>query len=416
VCSLLFLTTPGIAHWSRDTMSEVPSLVFALAGTALFLAWLRQGGAWRCWLAFALALVGFFSRVTMAGILPGWFLFALAIGKGRQMLSRHVILSAAGYLSASVAWVSFAARFSRFEMAADGKSEGFSSRNLDFFVEVMPEILVWGTVLAGLAGLVCLICCGKKAAAGLFWACWLLSYFGFKLAMPTTSEPRHFFAAFPAFAGLAACLFAFQDGESRPASPARRVLPLVGVAGALVVNLYFLWQIPAGVIGYDAPARRLAELDRQGNVLLACWEDQEIIFRYRTWPSAVKRRMVRADRTLAIRVADYARRDPEIRAHTHEDVLDIIYRGRIRYVVTCTPTEAKKDDRTEEMILAHDTIVSRPDRFALVGAYPVLIQFGGRGRSGQLHLWENKGELPDTPSELPVEIPTARMVIGQPQK
>jgi Dolichyl-phosphate-mannose-protein mannosyltransferase len=403
--SLLFLTTPGIAHWARDTMSEVPSLPFALAGTLFFLAWLRDGGAWRCSLAFALALVAFFCRLTTAGILPAWFLFALATGKTRRLFSPSLLLPTAGYLGAGFAWVKFAARYGRFEASADGRGSGFSVHNFAYFADVLPEMLLWGTVVIGLAGLVWLLCRRENwSPAGSFWVCWLLSYAVFKLMIPTTPETRHFFAGLPAFAGLAGCLFTVGLPGVR-----RLAWPLAGAA--LAANLVLLSQMPAGVVGYDAAAEHLAGLPRPGNILLACWEDQEMIFRYRTWFSPVQRNLIRADRTLAIRLPDYARRQAEIRAHTAADVLDVIGRGRARYLITCMPEGDWEEDRTEEMILAHRTARDRPDLFAPRGSFPVFIQFGGPGRPGKLYLWEYQGPLPDSPSELPVYIPTAGMVI-----
>ena len=46
------------------------------------------------------------------------------------------------------------------------------------------------------------------------------------------------------------------------------------------VNLYHDSWLPHGVVGYDQFAHLLAQQTRSGNVLLACPEDQDLIFRY----------------------------------------------------------------------------------------------------------------------------------------
>src|SRR5262249_36585020 len=54
-CSLLLVTMPEVALRARDTMSEIPALMFTLAGSYLFVAWLGGSRPWQCWAAFGLA-------------------------------------------------------------------------------------------------------------------------------------------------------------------------------------------------------------------------------------------------------------------------------------------------------------------------------------------------------------------------
>ncbi|MCA1685969.1 MAG: phospholipid carrier-dependent glycosyltransferase, partial [Planctomycetia bacterium] len=56
-CALLLLTAPEIVLWSRDTMSEIPALVFVMAGTYWFMEWLRAPRPVHAWASFALAEV-----------------------------------------------------------------------------------------------------------------------------------------------------------------------------------------------------------------------------------------------------------------------------------------------------------------------------------------------------------------------
>jgi hypothetical protein len=152
-------------------------------------------------------------------------------------------------------------------------------------------------------------------------------------------------------------------------------------------------------------------LERPGNVLLACWEDQELIFRYRACVPVVWRQMIRGDRTLTIRTPGYAGVDPRILVHDATEVRDVIRRGRIRYLVTCAPEEGEHDDRTPEMVLAHESAVNDESRYRLVDRYPLRRNIHWPERRAMVFLWEYQEELPDGPSELPVVIPTAGVVL-----
>lgn len=404
--ALLLILTPEIARWGRDTMSEIPALAVILAASYLFLRWLDSGRPRDCWAALGTATLAFLCRVTTIGNLPGWFLFAVWTGRGRRLKSPHLIAAMIFYGAVAVGQVKLAARFSRYEVVSDGKGDGLTRVNLAYFSHCLPEILTWGTSLAGLAGLVCAVGFGRRTPAGRFWLSWLLGYTVFKLLVATTFETRHFLGALPAFAGLAACLF----GDVVPVWTARGVGPPIIALGVLL-NLHFLAALPRGVVGYQDVAAGLAARVRSGNVLLACPQDQELIFRYRARVPGSKRVFVRSDRTLAVRLAEYARVAPRILARRPEDVLEAVRRGRIRYLVTSEPLDSTRDSRYEEMVLAHQTAVSRPDLFAPSGRYPLLVQFGGAGARYRVWIWTYLGALPDGPGELPVVIPTARLIL-----
>jgi hypothetical protein len=124
--------------------------------------------------------------------------------------------------------------------------------------------------------------------------------------------------------------------------------------------------------------------------------------------------MVRADRTLAIRLSDYAQTAPVMLADRQDDVLHALRRVRARYVVTCTPR--RPDDRlpyllTEEMLATERLMEARPDLFAHRGAFPLLIEFERPGWNWALHVWEYRGDLPSGPGEYSVVIPTADLTL-----
>ena len=410
-CTGLLLTTPQIVHWSRDTMSEVPGLCLILAASWVFLLWLERGQPSYCWLAFAIAEAAFLCRLTTAGILPAWFLFAGLSGRGRRLINVNVILCSLVYMLFGMSYVLFAARFARFEVAADGKAESLSWDNLSYFTTCLPAILTWGTTLAALFGLLWAFRYRLTSTGNvLFWTSWILSYTLFKAFMPTSLEIRHFFMAFCGLAGLAVAPFCGGNGtRDRRAKAAWSAL-----AVGLILNLTHYPDLPRGVVGYEAVAMRLASLNKPGNIMMNCWHDQDLIFRYRVSSPGSRRLMIRGDRTLAIRLPSYARKETTVLAHSREDVLATVRRGRIRYFITCAPAGSKSDDRPVEMVLAHQVASENRADFSLVGAYPLLVEFDRKAtRTGTIYVWEFLGDLPAGPSELQVLIPTAEMVLNK---
>jgi len=404
--ALLLVTTPEIARWSRCTMSEIPALAMIAAGSYCFLRWTTTRQSRYAWGAFALAEAAFFCRLTTAGVLPAWFLFALARKESPSLFSRHVVLPASLYLVCNIAWASFASGFSRYEVAyAASSGVAFLSwDNLSYYPSVLPHMVGWLTL--GAAAIGCALAARKASlrVPVLFWGSWVCAYYGFQLVV-TMNEQRYFTFALPGICGLAALMFA---ADNR--SLIRRSVGVAVMAGALAANAVQVACLPRGVVGYDAVAERLADLPEAGNVLMACPLDQDLIFRYRTRTDRQSRRLIRGDRSLAIRLADYARVAPELVAESAEDVLRVLRRGRVRYLLTPVGASRRVDDRPIEARLAHEAASSMPGRFEQLGRFPLLLETGtrrGDGRHVEVFLWRYLGDLPEGPSELPVVIPTA---------
>jgi len=404
LCSVLLLTTPVVVRWTRSTMSELPCLAFLLIATCAYLRWCETNRARDWWLTVALVQVAYLCRVTAAGVLPGWALYLVLTGRWRRLLTPQVIAGTLVFLAISLSHVKLAARYASFEVAMDGKAEGFSRQNIEYFLICMPKIALTGSGLAAAAGLLVFLRRRKEFELGLFWLCWLGSYTLFKLAVSTTYETRHFFVALPALAGLAACLFS-------SGSPARRRWAIALVAAASVVNLAQSYRLPAGLVGYQPVAELLSRQTKRGNVLLCCHQEADLIFRYRACSPGSNRLMLRGDRTLV--VTSHAKKTGKILAGDEEEMLETLQRGRVRYLVTWSSEEQRPAQRTFEMRLAHGAAQSRPQDFRLLETYPLMIHFSPEapGLSGEIFVWEYLGELPPGKSELAIPIPTAQMIL-----
>jgi len=406
LCSLLLLSTPEVAMWSRSAMSEIPSSAAITGASLLFLLWFQKDRIGYFWLAVAAAEFAFLCRVTTAGVLPGWILFVVLMGQWRRLLSWRIIIPALLYLTVSAGYVHFAAGFARYEVVADGKGTLGLWNNLSYFAALTP-MAYWGTTAIAVLGTMRSIRLGKQFPVGIFFLAWLIGYVSFKVVMPTSFELRHFFGAMPAIAGLAACLFA------RPSAKNDWKCYTVSFAIILAIGLnalHFL-HFPRGVVGYDAVGRCLASLDQPGNILLCCWEDQDLIFRYRASSPRFQRAMLRGDRLLAIRLPEYAKVETVRLVENRQELLGVIRRGRGRYLVTGHSSDRVYNDRFAEMALAHNIASSCGDCFRLVQQFPLLVQYGGPGRTCDIFVWEYLGDLPTGRSELDVRIPTADLII-----
>jgi hypothetical protein len=399
---LLLLTTPQMALWSRDAMSEVPSLVPLFAAALFWLRWLRTGRLRDGLLALVLAEVAFFFRVTTAGALPGLVLFGAMNSRWDRRRVSWIAAAGAAYLLVNAAWVAFAAQYSIHEIAADGKGKLWGTRAWDYFSTCIPGIAASGTAALAALGLARGIGDRARCRAVGFWLAWLASFIAFKAIVPTTLEARHFFTALPAFAGLSAAAFSWESAR-------QRVVTGLLCSIAITANLVLLADHPMGITGYRAVGDALARCREPGNVLLACWEDQDLIFRYRAANPRCERYLLRSDRTLAIRLSHYTKAEPIVNAHCEADVMQLLRAGRIKYVVSCLPSTDAGDSRPIEMRLVTATVSAHPELFRQLGAFPVDVQYVDdiHPGSGEILLWEFAEVVVGGPPNLTIPIPTA---------
>ena len=94
-----------------------------------------------------------------------------------------------------------------------------------------------------------------------------------------------------------------------------------------------------------------------------------------------------------------------------ESFLDLIRRGRVRYVVTVPPApDSDVDDHfVTDMRIAARNVAALPQDFAPVDSF--WIDFAGVWPAPNMwvYLWKFQHQLPAGPSEIPITIPTAGM-------
>jgi hypothetical protein len=268
----------------------------------------------------------------------------------------------------------------------------------------------WGSLAAALLGIGVAFATGDRERRRdlATWLAWIGAYLLFFLVLRPGVETRYFVFALPAVAGLVALLFA--------PGAARRVPAWLGYGAlgvALAGNVWIDLHLPAGMVGHDRLAARLARLPERGNVLLSAPYSNDLIFRFRAEEPAIPRTIVRGDRSIAVRVSGYApvRDKSRMLVETPEQFLDLVARARARYVVTTSPGQERLWI-APDMEVAARMVRSLPEHFAPVDSFHIRLDAGHV--QGWVYLWRFRGALPDGPSEITVPIPTAGLTVKPP--
>jgi hypothetical protein len=202
--------------------------------------------------------------------------------------------------------------------------------------------------------------------------CWFVSYFVFQLLL-AVNDQRYFTFAVPAIVGLAVVLL------TDTVSPVVRTkLGPALLAAGLVLAAFTDLRFSQGTVGYGDVSRFLATVKDSGNILVAAPEVSDFIFRYRAADPQSVRRVVRGDRTLAIRLSDYSGVDTKLVAHSAEDVRNVLQRGRVRYLITYA--SGGRFPQLAEDSLAHSVASTNQQAFQLLSTFPFLTDYDGEGR------------------------------------
>ena len=409
----LLLLFPEVALWSRTGMSELPALMFIAFATYVFLRALKFSSPKLLWGAYSLALCAFFCRVSSAGILPCWGLAFLLARRQPLRFWLHYLTPSLLYIAIGIAWVKFASHYSQHEMRRSvGESllGCLNSENLLVWWTGLPTSVGWGAVC--LCASSCLIMWRTSyqvRGSFLFWMAWIAGCYGLVVAMGAHHEHRYFIFALPGIAGLCQATSVHIATVWQKTGLALALLSLVAMS-----NLPAVLKIDDGLVGFQKVADYLASCEEEGNVMLASHlGDSDIIFRYRSKDSQVERTFFRSDRTFAIRLADYYRADhptdPVVVADTEQAGIDLIRRGRVRYMVTWEYNESKlsQEARCHDDVLFASSLANTR-HFSLVNEQVIT----RKQNKNRVKTWRYNGELPPGLADIDVPIPTANLILN----
>lgn len=408
----LLLLFPEIALWSRTGMSELPALMFITFATYLFIRALKTESPKLIWAAYAVALCAFFCRISSAGILPCWGLAFLLARRQPLRFWLHYLMPSILYIAIGVAWVKFASHYSQHEMRRSvGESllRCLNSENLLVWWTGLPTSVGWGAVCFCASSCIILWRTSHHVRASfLFWMAWVAGCYALVVSMGAHHEHRYFIFALPGVAGLCQLASVHIATVCQKTGVAIALLSLLAVS-----NLPTVLQIDDGLVGFQKVADYLASCEEEGNVMLASHiGDSDIIFRYRAKDSQIERTFYRSDRTFSIRLADYYRADhptdPVAVADTEQAGIDMVRRGRIRYLVTWEyneSLESPENRRHDDVIFASS--LANTHHFSLVKEEVIT----RKQNQNTVKIWRYNDELPTGLAEIDVPIPTANLVL-----
>lgn len=407
--SLLLVTSPEIMRWSRSNMSEIPALAFIVIASYCFFSWTEKNNIAWYYAAFLLAGTAFFCKVLSAGIIPAWFFFAMIAKREIKMLKASVLIPPFIYLVIGYIWTKFAASYAHHEIQSsvtDMLYRSISWNDISVWISALPSMVGWPIFLATLIVIIFWKKGNANRASKIFWVAWFISYYLFTLFVTTHFESRYLIFLLPGICAIASLLMAIPSKKNKLSAM------VTGLIIAIICyNLTNLVQIPKGLTGNNIIANKLSQLRLPGNILLSCWWSSDLIFRYRCLDHKHKRRLIRGDRTLALRAVNYANVPTKRIAESYRDVIDILKKGRIRYVLTSTTSSQNRDNRPEDMILAHETVTSMPVLFTLLKKFDLNLSLNKKvTRHTKVYLWRFEGYLKEGRSELPVIIPTSNLI------
>ncbi|MCP4265679.1 MAG: phospholipid carrier-dependent glycosyltransferase, partial [Candidatus Brocadiaceae bacterium] len=403
--TLLLITSYEMVHWGRSTMSEIPAMAFLMIGTYCFIRWVDTESKKWCWLAFLSGAIAFFCRVAIIEVIPVWIIYYVSVRGIRKTFTAPLIAPLIIFLSIAVGWVKFASQFAKNEIRSGLVDHLYSWISLG-------NMTVWIRELPGLVGIIIIICAFTGIGIGWyndrkeivkFWLSWFVCYYiAHVLVSYGHFEARYFIFSIPAF--LALSILLLQNTKS--SCLLKTVMTAVFVF-VMCSNAVHFFKLPDGSTGHNVGAEKLSRLNQPGNILLSCWNESDLTFRYRCYKDEFSRQIVRGDRTIAVRVSSYAGVPPKQLSKNANEVIDVVKQGRIRYILTSAPKNLNNDKRPKDMVLVHNTMISEPGLFTLIDKYKLYFEFQNDSKKADVFIWRFEGKLKPGNSQLPVRIPTA---------
>jgi hypothetical protein len=343
------------------------------------------------------------TRIPSIAFLAALCLYGFLTPFRRRVTSPFFLAGLATFLLLAVKWIAFAARFSEFESPHGLNPVSRWPALLADYFQLLPAAAGWGLTASAALALAAAVWM-RSTREMLLPVTWAVTAMGLLLATREHYEARYLVYVLIALPLAVAIGLKFASG---------RILPsvLTALAGLSIgMSALALGNIDAGLLGTRQAATYLGGLERSGNVLLVTPFDTDIMFQYRAEAKGHERQFIRGDRTLVVRLPDYAKAQQKItgkRIASIEDFVGLLRSGRVRYFATCFDDRGRTCQREEELV-AHQLANRASGPFRRLAEFPVRVE---STLSCSMFLWEFLEEPAPGRSELPVVIPTASMVL-----
>ncbi len=330
--ALLLVTCPHGTLWLSDVMLEWPAVFWLLA---VCYAYQKDRDTHRARWAVAMAaavVMAFMTKQTAGFILPVILLHAIVARDRRDYLLRPAfIIPVVVALAVIVGYTTLARPYA----ALPATLLKPSADDLLFYVRHMPEIVGWPLLPMVLLGLGTLITAPDRRARGLLLL-WFLAWALFSTII-SAKEPRYFFFALPPLMFAAVRFLMPRGGDGEPESPLRwrtdaPRLTLLAVLVCTQVGLA-LARSTGRLPDYSPAVAALAERPDADLVLVDAVRDGQFVFdTYRNEATRGKIIPLRASKLLYARAARM-KYSGQIFAHTEQDIIDLLDKYGIRYIV-----------------------------------------------------------------------------------
>jgi hypothetical protein len=336
---LLFFSIPGVIHWTRSVMLEVPAVAMIILSVLSFDRYLQRPGAARAVLAGLLLACTLLLKQSTVFILPALLAYALLSGRKALMwrweaaLAYVIVALALAILTAHAlkfGAVGLGATVGNLHEAGHGAPPMFSLERWMLYLRTLWQV---GGPLLSVLCIIGVIQLALVRIAPQDWliVSWLVTWYLMATVLfgvPYNAE-RYTMYVLPALA-LLACRPFYNFGKLS------QVIrwPVLGLISVLVV--WNLWKVqgeePRYVAGYRQAAEYVMSQENPGLILFAGKHDGNFIFNLRALDRDKDMIVLRADKVLvSMAVQKYFGTLSYVK--TEEDVLALIDRYGVGLVV-----------------------------------------------------------------------------------
>jgi hypothetical protein len=387
VSSLMVALLPSMLLYEKAVMLEIPALTMAVAAIYFWVRYLREERVKHLYCFAVSVALAFLIKYTIVFLAPFCLLTALMFKKWRLVLRWHVLGALAAIIVpiAPYYYLFFKLHWSTIAKHMPVQQSG-NVAALTYYGTASLALLGWPLLLLSLAGMVTARWWDKSQGTKVMLAlivCCYLTFTGWG-----DKEPRYVLFLVPGFAYFASGVLL----AARWPRPMRILCRCAAVVVAVsCVAVGWSYQRPY-VAGYAAVAQRITSLSDRGMILYDANIPGNFIFFLRAHDP--NRHFVVLRKLIYVSRMKQEGGSVEL-VHSHEQVLDLISRYGIRYIIVSEQSELEVG---VQQVLRE---VLKEPQFRLLGHFP--IESNAAAWSDRLGLYENTDV--HTPQEQMLKIP-----------
>lgn len=400
LCALTIVALPEVAFWGRQVMLEIPSFAFLVWSAYALVRYLRGATARWIYLACALLVLGTYTKISVAFIVPAYALLLLSTKGLRIFRDRHLWGAMALSAIAVVPLVVLTMKFGQANVQsvtgiADAEVSRTTLSGWFWYARQLPGQLGGPSLVAliistiALAGMALRRDARGVAESLVFCATWFFSGYLFFSAIDLKEARHSVYLLMPA---VLVAFIALQQMRSRSMA----LLLAVTVAGGTLAQT----MVTRPVFAVDGYAQAVDYVARHAPpdsaVIFSGYRDGAFVFNMRSREDRRDINVVRADKLL-LRVAVRRALGVEEKALSEDDIRSLIHRSGAHYIVI----QPGFWDDLDVMRLFENVLAS--GEFEAVATIPTPANFPAHER--ELVIYRNVGPVQPRPKDFQIELP-----------